>query len=372
MVSIVLKVIFAGTPDFARVALEALLRAGFSVPLVLTQPDRPAGRGLQLQASPVKACALEHGIALAQPRSLRLDGKFPEDAAAARAAIAAAQADVMVVAAYGLILPQWVLDLPRLGCLNIHASLLPRWRGAAPIHRAIEAGDAQTGITIMQMDAGLDTGGMLLVESLPIAADDTTASLHDQLASLGGRLIVQALQQAAPSSASAGSNTGGPAGLHAGLVACPQPSEGVSYAHKIDKAEAQIKWQYSAEQIAQKVRALNPAPGASTLVRAELLKIWQCKIDSAQRTFGEPFGHIVSINHDGIAVTTGTGNLLLTQVQRAGGKRISAAECARSLGLQVGEVLGEALGEASGQELASTNPTSSPKAKPCAGPATPR
>jgi methionyl-tRNA formyltransferase len=164
-----MKIIFAGTPEFARVALQRLLSAGFTVPLVLTQPDRPAGRGMKLQASPVKQCALEHGIAVAQPRSLRLDGKFPEDAAAARSALLAAQADAMVVAAYGLILPQWVLDLPARGCLNIHASLLPRWRGAAPIHRAIQAGDTETGVTIMQMDAGLDTGDMLLTEKLPIA-----------------------------------------------------------------------------------------------------------------------------------------------------------------------------------------------------------
>jgi len=192
-----MKIIFAGTPEFARVALQRLLSAGFTVPLVLTQPDRPAGRGMKLQASPVKQCALEHGIAVAQPRSLRLDGKFPEDAAAARAALLAAQADAMVVAAYGLILPQWVLDLPGKGCLNIHASLLPRWRGAAPIHRAIQAGDAETGVTIMQMDAGLDTGAMLLTEKLSIRPRDTTASLHGRLADLGGRLIVEALELAA-------------------------------------------------------------------------------------------------------------------------------------------------------------------------------
>ena len=171
-----MRVIFAGTPEFARVALQRLHAAGFQLPLVLTQPDRPAGRGMKLQPSPVKQFALEHGIAVAQPRSLRLDGKYPEDAAAARAAMLEAQADVMVVAAYGLILPQWVLDLPRLGCLNIHASLLPRWRGAAPIHRAIEAGDAETGVTIMQMDAGLDTGDMLLEERVAIAPDDTTGT----------------------------------------------------------------------------------------------------------------------------------------------------------------------------------------------------
>src|SRR6476620_57810 len=190
-----MRVAFAGTPEFARVALEAIAAAGFDVVLVLTQPDRPAGRGMKLQASPVKQFAQSHGAAVAQPRSLRLDGKFPYDAAQARDAIQAAQADVMVVAAYGLLLPQWVLDAPRLGCLNIHASLLPRWRGAAPIHRAIEAGDAQTGITIMQMDAGLDTGDMLLREALAIG-DDTTARLHDRLAAMGGRLIVEALKQA--------------------------------------------------------------------------------------------------------------------------------------------------------------------------------
>jgi methionyl-tRNA formyltransferase len=191
-----MRIVFAGTPEFALQALAALHAAGLELPLVLTQPDRPAGRGLKLQASPVKQFALEHGIEVAQPRSLRLDGKYPDDAAAAQQALLRARPDAMVVAAYGLILPQWVLDLPRLGCLNIHASLLPRWRGAAPIHRAIEAGDPQTGVTIMQMDAGLDTGAMLLTQIVPIAADDTTAGLHDKLAALGAQLIVQALAQA--------------------------------------------------------------------------------------------------------------------------------------------------------------------------------
>src|SRR3954468_9194245 len=192
-----MRVVFAGTPEFARVALERLHAAGFTLPLVLTQPDRPAGRGMKLQPSPVKQFALANGIAVAQPRSLRLDGKYPDDAATARDALEAARPDVMVVAAYGLILPQWVLDLPRLGCLNIHASLLPRWRGAAPIHRAIEAGDAQTGVTIMQMDAGLDTGDMLLAERVAIGRRDTTGTLHDKLAALGGRLVVEALELAA-------------------------------------------------------------------------------------------------------------------------------------------------------------------------------
>src|SRR6478609_4401403 len=192
-----MRVVFAGTPDFARVALERLHAAGFTLPLVLTQPDRPAGRGMKLQPSPVKQFALANGIPVAQPRSLRLDGKYPDDAAGAREALQSARPDVMVVAAYGLILPQWVLDLPRLGCLNIHASLLPRWRGAAPIHRAIEAGDAETGITIMRMDAGLDTGDMLVEERVAIAPDDTTGRLHDKLAALGGRLVVEALEIAA-------------------------------------------------------------------------------------------------------------------------------------------------------------------------------
>jgi methionyl-tRNA formyltransferase len=218
-----MRIVFAGTPEFAASALAALLAAGHQVVLVLTQPDRPAGRGLKLQPSPVKALALQHGLALAQPRSLRLDGKYPDEARAAQAALQQAAADVMVVAAYGLILPQWVLDLPPRGCLNIHASLLPRWRGAAPIHRAIEAGDTLTGITLMQMDAGLDTGDMLLVAPEPIRPDDTTASLHDRLAALGARLVVDGL--AAPA-----------------LVRRPQPAEGVTYAHKIAKAESTIDW----------------------------------------------------------------------------------------------------------------------------------
>ena len=215
-----MRVVFAGTPEFAAVALRQLHAARFEIPLVLTQPDRPAGRGMKLQASPVKAFAQALGIPVAQPRGLRLDGKFADDAAAARAALTQARPDVMVVAAYGLILPAWVLELPRLGCLNIHASLLPRWRGAAPIHRAIEAGDARTGISVMQMDAGLDTGDMLLTEQMAIRPDDSTASLHDRLAALGGRMIVEALELAACG----------------GLQPQTQPTDGITYAHKIDKA----------------------------------------------------------------------------------------------------------------------------------------
>ena len=320
-----MRVIFAGTPEFARVALESLLAAGYSLPLVLTQPDRPAGRGMKLQASPVKQCALAHGIAVAQPRSLRLDGKYPGDAAAAQAAIAAAQADVMVVAAYGLILPQWVLDAPRLGCLNIHASLLPRWRGAAPIHRAIEAGDAETGVTIMQMDAGLDTGGMLLLEKTAITPLDATATLHDRLAQVGGRLIVQALQQAASGK----------------LAATPQPPEGVNYAHKIAKAESLIDWSQSAAVIARRVRAFDPFPGASTQLGADAIKVWDCEIDSYQRPPDARYGQILHINTGGIAVACGAGSVLrLTTLQRAGGKRLPAADFLRGFALEPGMVLG--------------------------------
>ncbi|KDB95457.1 putative methionyl-tRNA formyltransferase [Bordetella bronchiseptica D993] len=191
-----MRLVFAGTPEFARIALDALLAAGHDVPLVLTQPDRPAGRGLKLTPSPVKQAALAAGIEVAQPRSLRLDGRYPDEAAAARAQLERVAPDVMVVAAYGLILPQWTLDLPRLGCLNIHASLLPRWRGAAPIQRAIEAGDAETGVTIMQMDAGLDTGDMLLERAVPIGAQQTAAQLHDELARAGGQAIVARVSDA--------------------------------------------------------------------------------------------------------------------------------------------------------------------------------
>ena len=231
-----LRLIFAGTPEFAQVALQALHDAGHHVVLVLTQPDRPAGRGMKLQASPVKQLALQIGAPIAQPRSLRLDGKYPQDAADAQQAILAAKADACVVAAYGLILPQWVLDAPRLQCFNIHGSLLPRWRGAAPIHRAIEAGDAQTGITIMQMDAGLDTGDMLTMESLPITLDDTTGSLHDKLAALGARMMVDVLDMA-----SAGQ-----------LKPVAQPAEGITYAAKIEKAEALIDWEQPAAAIARR------------------------------------------------------------------------------------------------------------------------
>ncbi len=319
-----MRVAFAGTPEFARVALERLHAAGFTIPLVLTQPDRPAGRGMKLQASPVKQYALAHALPVAQPPSLRLDGKYPEEAAAARAALEAAQADVMVVAAYGLILPQWVLDLPRLGCLNIHASLLPRWRGAAPIHRAVEAGDAETGVTIMQMDAGLDTGDMLLVERLRIQPEDTTGSLHDKLAVLGGRLIVEALEIAACG----------------GLARTPQPAEGVTYARKIEKAEAQIQWAQAADTVARRILAFNPVPGAATLWQGESLKLWQSQVDGATQDSGQPPGTVLATQADGIRVQCGQGVLCLTELQRAGGKRLSAADFLRGQALPTGVVLG--------------------------------
>jgi methionyl-tRNA formyltransferase len=328
-----MKVIFAGTPEFASAALQGLLQAGFSVPLVLTQPDRPAGRGMKLQASPVKQCALSNGIPVAQPRSLRLDGKYPGDAAAARDALLAAQADVMVVAAYGLILPQWVLDLPPKGCLNIHASLLPRWRGAAPIHRAIEAGDAETGITIMQMDAGLDTGDMLLTERLPIALADTTATLHDRLAAQGAQLIVQALQLAASG----------------GLRPTPQPADGVTYAHKIEKAESNIDWSLDAPAIARRVRAFDPFPGASTGCAGETIKVWSCEIDSTTGNKNLDPGQILSANGQGVTVACGQGALRLTTLQRSGGKRLSAADFLRGFDLQPGMQLGAMSGAAPDQ-----------------------
>jgi methionyl-tRNA formyltransferase len=315
-----MRILFAGTPAFARSALERLLAAGFDIPLVLTQPDRPAGRGMKLQASPVKQLALAHGIPVEQPRSLRLDGKYPEDARAAREALVAAQADAMVVAAYGLILPPWVLDTPRLGCFNIHASLLPRWRGAAPIHRAIEAGDTQTGVTIMQMDAGLDTGDMLLREPLAIRPDDTTASLHDRLATLGARLVVEALELAACG----------------GLQPTPQPEQGVTYAHKIDKAEAAIDWRQPAAVIARRVRAFDPFPGVQAQLAGEIIKLWSASALPGAAA-GVP-GQVLAADADGIRVQTGEGALRITELQRPGGKRLAAAEFLRGQRLNPGQV----------------------------------
>ena len=326
-----MRVGFAGTPEFARVALEALHAAGHEIVLVLTQPDRPAGRGMKLQASPVKQFALTHGWPVAQPRSLRLDGKYPDEAETGHAAIVSADMDVLVVAAYGLILPQWVLDAPRRGCLNIHASLLPRWRGAAPIHRAIEAGDAETGVTIMQMDAGLDTGDMLLRESIAIG-DDTTARLHDRLAALGGRMIVEALVQA-----DAGA-----------LQRTPQPVEGVTYAHKVEKHEAQIDWTRDAATLVRRVRAFDPFPGASSALGGETVKLWAAHRQTPGTTVealvagvgGVAPGTVLAVGPAGIDVATGDGVIALTQLQRAGGKRLAVDDFLRGFDVQVGQVFG--------------------------------
>jgi methionyl-tRNA formyltransferase len=314
-----LRVIFAGTPEFAAEALAQILAAGHTVPLVLTQPDRPAGRGLKLQASAVKQLAAQHNIPVAQPLSLRLDGKYPDDAAAAQAAIAEAKADVMVVAAYGLILPQWTLDAPRLGCLNIHASLLPRWRGAAPIHRAIEAGDAQTGVVIMQMDAGLDTGDMLLTGVLDIAADDTTASLHDRLAEMGGALVVRALADA-----QAGK-----------LQPVKQPEAGITYAHKIEKTEAAVNWLESADCIGRRVRAFHPFPTASAQLGADVIKLWRAKVENIAHH--KAAGTVLSADEHGVRVACGEGVLCVTELQRAGGKRLNAADFLRGFPLSAGQ-----------------------------------
>ncbi len=304
-----LRVGFAGTPEFSRLALQAILDAGFIVPLTLTQPDRPAGRGLKLTPSAVKQLALTHNIPVAQPRSLRLDGKFPDEALAAQTCLVAAQLDVLVVAAYGLILPQWVLSLPRYGCLNIHASLLPRWRGAAPIQRAIEAGDSQTGVTIMQMDIGLDTGDMLLVEPLPIESTDNAATLHDKLAKQGSRLIIAALHALQKNA----------------LTRTPQPEQGVTYAAKLDKAEAALDLSQSAEMLARRIRAFNPAPGATVLLPGinEPVKVWNA-ICVDDRTHSLP-GAVLQKSELGIDIACAQGTLRLLELQRAGGKRQPAA-----------------------------------------------
>ncbi|AZR92528.1 methionyl-tRNA formyltransferase [Bordetella trematum] len=300
-----MRLVFAGTPEFARHALQALIQAGHEIALVLTQPDRPAGRGLKLTPSPVKAAALEAGLTVAQPRSLRLDGRYPDEAAQAREQLLAAAPDVMVVAAYGLILPRWTLELPRLGCLNIHASLLPRWRGAAPIQRAIEAGDARTGVTIMQMDEGLDTGDMLLEREVPIGADTNAAMLHDALAEVGARAIVEALDALA-----------GP-----GLVARKQPAEGVTYAAKLEKAEGLLALEESAAVLERRIRAFNPVPGASVRLPglAEPVKIWRAQ--ALEQTSDAAPGTVLRADAQGVDIAVGQGVLRLLELQKAGGKR---------------------------------------------------
>ncbi|MDH5480549.1 MAG: methionyl-tRNA formyltransferase [Nitrosomonas sp.] len=305
-----MKIIFAGTPVFAATALDALISIGHEIVLVLTQPDRPAGRGMKLVASPVKQLAAQHGLVLLQPQSLRSQTLHEQ--------LQAFNADVMVVAAYGLILPDIVLKIPRYGCLNIHASLLPRWRGAAPIQRAILAGDQNTGITIMQMDAGLDTGAMLLSHEVDIEQNDTTQSLHDKLSILGAQSIIEAL-----------------ALLSQGEFDPVVQDEALAcYASKIKKNEAQIDWQQTAKQINRAIRAFNPSPGAFTYFQGKMIKLWRAQLVEGEAS--QP-GEIMGIDRDGITVSCGMGLLRLEIIQKAGGKKLNAENFLAGHVMQIGE-----------------------------------
>ena len=292
-----MRVIFAGTPDFAASALAALIEAGHEILVVLTQPDRPKGRGMKLTPSPVKTLALQHNLPVWQPENLK-DVSIQQQ-------LRDLQADVMVVAAYGLLLPAAVLNIPEHGCLNIHASLLPRWRGAAPIQRAIEAGDVESGVCIMQMDVGLDTGDVLLSRNTPITDDTTAAQLHDALAVIGAEAIVEALAKLPE------------------LVAVPQPEAGVTYAQKLSKADAEIDWALGAKQIHNKIRALNPVPGAWSNLNGQVIKVWASSVVEMSSTAVE--GSIVVADKQGIAVQTGEGVVLITELQASGSKRMAAA-----------------------------------------------
>lgn len=317
-----LNVGFAGTPEFAKVALAKLIDAGYPVHLVLTQPDRPAGRGMKLQASPVKQLAQQHGLPVLQPVSLKKGDEAIQALQAIQTAVNGQPLDVLVVAAYGLILPQAVLDAPRLGCLNIHGSLLPRWRGAAPIQRCIQAGDEQTGVCIMQMEAGLDTGPVRLQQALPIELNDTATTLHDKLALLGGDLLVEALDA-----------------LVENRLACePQPAEGVTYAEKITKAEGNIDWHLPAVQLQRTLRAFDPFPGASTSFNGEPLK---CFDPQTALPAGKPAlpGTVLAVGPDGLEVQCGEGSLRVKTLQKAGGKRLPAHQLAQTLGLSAGTSL---------------------------------
>ena len=308
-----MKVIFAGTPDFAAAALKAIAAAGFEIPLVLTQPDRPKGRGMQLAPSPVKQAALELGLRVAQPEKLRNNAE-------ALQMLKEVKADVMVVAAYGLILPQDVLDTPKHGCLNIHASLLPRWRGAAPIQRAIEAGDAETGVCIMQMDVGLDTGGVVSEHRYAIQPTDTANEVHDALMSLGAAAIVADLQQLK---------------TEGRLKSVKQPEEGVTYAQKLSKEEARIDWNESAAVIERKIRAFNPVPAAWVEYQGKPMKIWRAEVVVQQGRAGE----VLSCSSDGLIVACGANALKITQLQPSGSKRMPIAAFAAGHKIDVGTVL---------------------------------
>lgn len=318
-----MKVVFAGTPEFAAHALRAIEAAGHEVVLVMTQPDRRAGRGMQLQVSPVKAEALRKKRRLLQASSLKRTSADPIGRAQAQEAydiLKQTEFDVMVVVAYGLIIPQDILDLAeqagRYGAFNIHGSLLPRWRGAAPIQRAIQAGDDETGVTIMQMDAGLDTGDMVLSKATPIYADDTSASLHDRLAELGADLMVQCLAQLESGKA---------------LIRMPQPIEGICYAEKIQKAEAEIDWSQSAADIDRQIRAFNPFPGASAGIHNQTIKIWKSGSlmdtkDKITANYPSAAGTIIGTSDRGVLVACQEGILEILEMQRPGGKRVSALQ----------------------------------------------
>ena len=296
-----MQVGFAGTPAFAATALDAILRAAFPVPLVLTRPDRPQGRGLRTRPSPVKALAEARGIAVLQPSTLK--------SAEPRAAALAIPLDVLVVAAYGLLLPPEVLAWPRHGCINIHASLLPRWRGAAPIERAILAGDAETGICLMQMDEGLDTGPVIDRVRLPIAADETAGDLAARLAAAGATAIVAALERLRDAG---------------GLSATAQPDAGVTHAPKIVKAEAAVDWNLAAVEIARRVRAFNPAPGATTALGGQPVKLWRAEPLPAAASAARP-GEVLAAEASGIVVACGDGALRIVELQAAGGRRMAAS-----------------------------------------------
>ncbi|MBC7204939.1 MAG: methionyl-tRNA formyltransferase [Methyloversatilis sp.] len=303
------RIAFAGTPEFAARALDALAGFDCDIPLVLTQPDRPAGRGMKLMPSPVKQRALAHGLTVAQPDTLKT--------AELRAPLVEAAPDLLVVVAYGLLLPRAVLDIPRLGCINIHASLLPRWRGAAPIHRAIEAGDARTGITLMQMDEGLDTGPMLAERTVDIADDDTTSTLHDRLAATGAQLLIDTLPE-----------------LLAGRIRpVPQPADGACYAAKIGKAEAALDFHRPAVELDRAIRAFNPFPGALMTVEGTPIKLWRARVEPAS---GEP-GRILAVGDDGVVIACGEGALRVTELQKPGGKRLPAADFLHGHPLAVGQ-----------------------------------
>ena len=292
-----MRVIFAGTPDFAAIALAALIEAGHEILAVLTQPDRPKGRGMKLTPSPVKTLTLQSNLPVWQPESLK--------DVAVQQQLRDLQADVMVVAAYGLLLPAAVLNIPEHGCLNIHASLLPRWRGAAPIQRAIEAGDVESGVCIMQMDVGLDTGDVLLSRNTPIKNDATATQLHDALAVIGAEAVVEALEKLPE------------------LTAVPQLEAGVTYAQKLSKADAEIDWALGAKQIHNKIRALNPVPGAWSSLNGQVIKIWTSRVLEMSST--ATTGSIVAADKQGIAVQTGEGVVLITELQASGSKRMAAA-----------------------------------------------